>query len=143
METLRELTKEQVINDFNKYTKDKNSVDYKPYIDGKVLSKEEINERFKHASSITVHTFTINDQHYEFFSNNHIFGHGLWPVEVTSTTFTVPLTAEPREGLESGLVNNVDEYFDVFKPYLILFSFDEVLETMLDGLVYTQTELLD
>lgn len=143
METLRELTKEQVINDFNKYTKDKNSVDYKPYIDGKVLSKEEVNERFKHASSITVHTFTINNQQYEFFSNNHIFGHGLWPIKVESSTFTIPLTVNPREGLEGGLVSNVDEYFNVFKPYLILFSFDEVLETMLDGLVYSQTEPLN
>ncbi len=105
----------------------------KHYLKGKVLSKEEVNERFNSGRSIITHTAFIFEPHEVlFFSDNHLFGFGVLSDEYVPCSMSGTFEVEPRDGLESGLITNVDEYIFIYgKNCTVLYSVEQLADYIL------------
>ena len=85
-------------------------------------------EKNEHASLITL--TNIDTQEY-FFISHYRIPEGVDDKDLSICQVTLPIRVVPREGLESGYVDSVEEYIYVFhKGEKLLESIDEVRKSL-------------
>lgn len=106
------------------------------YLTGRVFTEQDVIDRIAHGGPLIAHNFSTKEGlEYEFFTNNHLFGYKLFPIEVIPVTMQMPLAVVPREGCEDGIIDSYDKYRAVFKDSICLWSLDQIIEVMAKHLI--------
>lgn len=72
----------------------------RPWVKGRVLTPDEVKERER---TVIDHTFVVLDgEGARFYSDSHMFGHGLLPKNCVPCTSSFPTSIAPRPGFETG-----------------------------------------
>lgn len=129
MSKLLKVTREEIIEAFNDNVKK-----YTLSGLGKVLNKEEADDAIFHGRISDI-SFELKDgTEVSFFTTNHNYGWNCFPFKTTSHSLSFPLEVVPREELESGMITNLESYMAVFKTDKRVWSFDELIDVMVEDL---------
>lgn len=93
----------------------------------------EINKVISPSGRLTIHDFNFKGKDYIFFSNNHLFGYKVLPIQVGSCSTGFPYSVVPREGLESGNVFTIEDYLIVHgKNKTVIWGVDDLIDLFFD-----------
>lgn len=100
-----------------------------------LISKEAAVERAKHHARYEVYV-SLKDQAF-FFVNDYCYGlnrvEGKLPEHWVPCSFGLPMKVTPREGLESGWVQTIDQWIFVFESDATLIESEDQLNVILKG----------
>lgn len=71
-----------------------------------------------------------------FFTDQYLFGTHVLPSDFVHSNFKLPMSISPRPGFESGIIETVDQYYQVFLSDLSIIGSNKALITFVNERVF-------
>lgn len=82
----------------------------KRHLHGELLNYDDAKALVESNRNFTTICWDVGDVEYMFFTNNHLFGYGMFPSSMVSCSTQLPLSVVPRETIPTGEVTTLELY---------------------------------